>query len=92
MKAQSNGRHAKNGNSNLEERVSRLEAEVKSLMAHQERPSEKQGWQAIVGSHADSPAFDAICREVERLRAEDYAHAAKETKPVAKRRTAKSKG
>lgn len=92
MKVQSNGRQKKGDHANLEERVSRLEAEVECLVAHQKPPSEKQGWQAIVGTHADSPAFEAICREVERLRAEDYARAAKQSKPVAKRRVAKSKG
>lgn len=92
MKVQTNGQHKKNGRASLEERVSRLEAEVEGLVAQQEQPSEKQGWQAIVGTHADSPAFEAICREVERLRVEDYARAAKETKPGVNRRTAKSKG
>ncbi len=92
MKVHTNGHHKKNGRASLEERVSRLELEVECLVAHQKQPSEKQGWQAIVGTHADSPAFEAICREVERLRAEDYARAAKETKSSAKRRTVKSKG
>lgn len=92
MKNQTNGQHKKNGSASLEVRVSRLEAEVKWLVAHQLPPVEKQGWQAIVGTHANSTAFEAICREVERLRVEDYARAANETKPSAKRRTAKSKG
>ncbi len=94
MKVSSNGRHSKNGAASLEERVAQLEAEVERLKSSQPIAT-GQGWQSIVGSHADNPFFEQVVREMKRERDEDYAQARREArktrKPQSKRRVARAK-
>jgi hypothetical protein len=75
----------RNGKERLEERVARLEAEVKQLQAAV-KPGAGLGWESIVGSHQGSEAFEAIVHEMQRLREEDYARAASEPSTSSPRR------
>ncbi|HEV3259116.1 MAG TPA: hypothetical protein VG013_19745 [Gemmataceae bacterium] len=64
----------------LEERVSRLEEDlrqVKTQLAKDKEP-EQPWWERIAGSHEGDKTFEAIMREVRRNRRAEYAAAARE--------------
>jgi hypothetical protein len=60
----------------ITDRLTRIENEVREIKTKLNKKEEKTGWQAIVGSHANSEVFDEIIKEVEKNRREDYEAAA----------------
>lgn len=61
----------------IEQRLARLEDELERVKSEL-RGSTSRGWRAVVGSHAGSATFDAVVREMRRLRRSDYQSANKE--------------
>ncbi len=87
MKANGNGRDS------LEKRVADLESELKVVRAELATLRDRHGWRAFVGTHANSPFYDEMVREMERISDEERAAAQVEKKPKVKaRRVAASHG
>ena len=64
-----------NGNSQIEKRLARLEAELEQLRAEVQQ-CKQSGWRSVVGGHRGSQTFEEIARAIRRHRREDYAKAA----------------
>ncbi len=74
----------------LQQRVARLEEEVRQLKARQ-GGDERPWWQQISGSHAGSEVFEEVVREIQKNRNADYAAARKEADRRKSRGTKKAR-
>lgn len=52
----------------VDERLERLEEEVRLLKAALAAGAAKAGWRALIGSHEGSPVFGEIVREGQKIR------------------------
>jgi hypothetical protein len=84
----------------LEDRIARLEEELRQLQALvvKEKEPEKPWWERTAGMFKDSKVFDAIVREGRKIREAERraaraeeAKAAKKARPRKKRRDAKAR-
>jgi hypothetical protein len=70
----------------LEERVSRLEEEVREVKSQLKKEPEKPWWERTAGMFKGDKAFAAMVREMQKLRRADYAAAQADSEKTSRRR------